>query len=171
MTPKEMKTTCQSGDPATAWVSEVTVVNHQLLAAAKHDRKAPARPSLPRSAPLGEERTDHGVRAQRAGLLARTGHRFLFVADRSCRLKRDAKINLLAITDSALHAAGIVGCRANFPVAHFKRIVVLRTPHPRRRKTRTYLESFGCRYAQHRFSQIRIELVENRFTESRRNAA
>src|SRR5947208_16653744 len=38
----------------------------QLLAAAKHDRKAPTRPSLPRSAPPGEERTDHGVQAQRA---------------------------------------------------------------------------------------------------------
>ncbi len=101
------------------------------------------------------------------GLFARTGHRLLFVGDRSCRLKRDAKINLFAITDSALHAAGIVGCRANFPTAYFKRIVVLSTPHPRRRKTRTYLESFGCRYAQHGFSQIRIELVKNRFTESR----
>src|SRR6266545_1933899 len=105
------------------------------------------------------------------GLLTRTGHRFLFVTDCSSWLKRDAKINLLTITDAALHASGIVGCRANFPTTHLKRIVMLRAPHPRRGRTRTDLESFGCRYAQHSFSQICIELVENRFTKSRRNAA
>src|ERR1700745_4330409 len=105
------------------------------------------------------------------GLPARTSHRFLFVADRSCRLKRDTKINLFAVTDAALHAAGIVGYCANSPATHFKWIVVLGAPHPRRRKPRADLESFGCRYAQHRFSQVRIELVENRFTKSRRDAA
>src|SRR6266496_4759548 len=104
-------------------------------------------------------------------LLARTGHGLLFMGDRSCRLKRDTKINLLSITDAALHAAGIVSCRANSPAAHLKWIVMLRAPHSRRRKTRTNLESLRRRYAQHRFSQICIELVENRFTESGRNAA
>src|SRR4030095_2679510 len=104
-------------------------------------------------------------------LLARTGHRFLFVADCSSWLKRDAKVNLLAITDAALHAPRIVSCRANSPTPHLKWIVVLRAPHSRRRKTGTDLESFCCRYAQHRFSKICIELVENRFTESGRNAA
>src|SRR6266508_5967521 len=105
------------------------------------------------------------------GLLTRTGHRFLFVTDCSSWLKRDAKINLLPITDAALHASGIVGCRANSPATHLKWIVMLRAPHPRRRKTGTDLESFCCRYAQHRFSKICIELIENRFTESGRNAA
>src|SRR5262249_10625649 len=105
------------------------------------------------------------------GLLARTSHRFLFVADGSGRLKSDAKINLLPITDAALHAAGIVGCRANFPAAHFKWVVMLRTPHPRRRKTRTDLEAFSCRNAQHRFSQICIELIEDRASESGRDSA
>ena len=47
---------------------------------------------------------------------------------------------------------------------------MLRAPHPGRRKTRTDFESFCRRYAQHRFSQICLELVENRFTNSRRNA-
>src|SRR5204862_8199611 len=93
------------------------------------------------------------------------------MGDRSCRLERDTKINLLSITDAALRAARIVSCRANSPAAYFKWIVMLRAPHPRRGKTRTNLESLRCRYAQHRFSQICIELVENRFTESGRNAA
>src|SRR5205809_3783966 len=93
------------------------------------------------------------------------------MGDRSCRLERDTKINLLSITEAALRAARIVSCRANSPAAYFKWIVMLRGPHPRRGKTRTNLESFRCRYAQHRFSQICIELVENRFTESGRNAA
>src|SRR5438876_7534394 len=101
MTPKEMKTTCQSGDPATDGIADcglstpkvfacsrptVGVADRtdpniskpiipkpairdprlQLLAVGAHDRKAPTRPSLPRSAPPGEERTDHGVHAQRA---------------------------------------------------------------------------------------------------------
>src|SRR5205814_5057563 len=104
-------------------------------------------------------------------LLARTGHGLLFVGDRSCGLKCDTKINLLSITDAALRAAGIVSCRANSPATHFKWIVMLRAAHPRRGKTGTNLESLRRRYAQHRFSQIRIELVENRFTESGRNAA
>src|SRR4029077_11234544 len=54
------------------------------------------------------------------GLLARACHRLLFVGDRSCRLKRDAKITPLAITDAPLHAAGIVGGPANLAAAHFK---------------------------------------------------
>ena len=48
---------------------------------------------------------------------------------------------------------------------------MLRAPHPRRGKTGTNLESLRRRYAQHRFRQIRIELVKNRFTKSGRNAA
>src|SRR6266487_1075251 len=104
-------------------------------------------------------------------LLARTGHRLLFVGDRSGRLKRDAKINLLPITDATLHAAGIVSCGANSSAAHLKWIVMLRAPHSRCRETGTNLESLRCRYTKHRFSQIRIELVENRFTESGWNAA
>src|SRR5215471_2052628 len=105
------------------------------------------------------------------GLLARTSHRSLFVTDRSCRLKRDAEIDLLPITDPALDAAGIVGCSANFSATHLKWIVMLRAPHPRRRKTGTDLEPFRRRYAQRRFSEICIELVENGFTQSRRNSA
>src|ERR1700756_5018962 len=96
------------------------------------------------------------------GLLARTGHRFLFVADCSCWLKRDAKINLFPVTDAALHAAGIIGRRANFSVPDLKWIVMLRAPHPGRRKTRSDFESFCRRYAQHRFGALRFELVENR---------
>src|SRR5437667_9682425 len=92
------------------------------------------------------------------------------MGDRSCRLERDTKINLLSITDAALRAARIVSCRANSPAAYFKWIVMLRAPHPSRGKTRTNLESFRCRYAQHRFSQICIELVENPFAESGLNA-
>src|SRR5207244_5309998 len=65
-------------------------------------------------------------------LLARTGHGLLFVGDRSCGLKCDTKIDLLSITDAALHSAGIVSCRANSPAAHLKWIVMLRAPHPRR---------------------------------------
>lgn len=106
-----------------------------------------------------------------SGLLARTSHRFLFVADCSCRLKRDAKINFLSITDAALHSAGVVRRRANFSAAHLKWIVMLRAPHPGGRKTRTDFETFCCRYAQHRFSQICLELIENRLANSRRNAA
>src|SRR5581483_1899542 len=104
-------------------------------------------------------------------LPVRTGHRFLFLADCSCWLKRDTKINLLPIADAALHATGIVGCRANSPGAYLKWIVVLRAPHSRCRKTGTDLESFCRRYAEHRLGQISLELVENRFTEPRRDAA
>src|SRR5437870_4216999 len=216
MTPKEMKTTCQSGEPATDGIADcglatpkffassraiVGVADRtdpstsksiipkpgirppspcygvasdprlQLLAAAKHDRKAPTRPSLPRSAPLGKNTRIMASARSELSLLARTGHRLLFMGDRGCRLKRDTKINLLSITDAALRAAGIVCCRANSPAAHFKWIVMLRAPHPRRGKTGTNLESLRRRYAQHRFRQIRIELVKNRFTKSGRNAA
>jgi len=95
-----------------------------------------------------------------AGLVVRTGDRFLFVADCSCRLERDTKINLLPVTDAALHATGIVGCCANLPGVHLEWIIVLRALHPGRCKTRSDFESFCRRYAQHRFSQIRFELVE-----------
>src|SRR4026209_2185769 len=104
-------------------------------------------------------------------LPARTSHRFLFVTDCSCRLKRDAKIDFLSITDAALHSAGVVCRRANFSAADLKWIVMLRTPHPGGRKTRTDFETFCCRYTQHCFSQICLELIENRLTNSRRNAA
>src|SRR5947208_6739346 len=103
-------------------------------------------------------------------LLTRTSHGLLFVGNRSCRLKCDTKINFFSITDAALRPAGIVSCRANSPATHFKWIVMLRTPHLRRGKTGTNLESLRCRYAQHRFSQIFIKLVENRFTKPRWNA-
>src|SRR4029453_6375398 len=69
------------------------------------------------------------------GLLPRTGHRLLFVGDRSCWLKRDAKINLFAVTDSALHATGIVGRRANFSATHLKWIIMLRAQQRSRRKS------------------------------------
>src|SRR5215813_11992673 len=105
------------------------------------------------------------------GLLARPGHRFLLVTDCSCWLKRDTKINLLAITDAALDAAGMIACRANSPTTHLKWIVMLRASHLSRGKARADLESFCCRYAEHRFSEIRFELVENRFTKSGRNTA
>src|SRR4029434_3627460 len=100
------------------------------------------------------------------GLLVETGYRFLFVADCSCWLKCDSKINLLSITNAALHATGIVRCGANSTATHLEWIIVLRASHQRRRKTRTDLESLCCRYAQHRFSQICLELVENRYTEA-----
>src|SRR5438876_10542709 len=93
------------------------------------------------------------------------------MGDRSCRLERDTKINLLSITDAALRAARIVSCRANSPAAYCKWIVMLRAPDPHRGKTRTSLESFRCRHAQHRFSPICIELLDNRFAESGRSAA
>src|SRR5262245_1229140 len=71
------------------------------------------------------------------GSLARTRHCLLFVGDRSCWLKRDAKINLFSVTDSALYATGIVGRRANFSASHLEWIVMLGTAQSRRRKTRT----------------------------------
>ena len=104
-------------------------------------------------------------------LLARTGDCFLLVADRRCWLKRDTKVNFLPIADSALHTAGIVGCRAYFPTTHLEWIVVLGASHPRRRETGPDLESFRCRYAQHRFGKICFEFIEDRFTKTRRNAA
>src|ERR1041385_2268205 len=76
------------------------------------------------------------------GLLARPSNCLLFVGDCSRRLKRDAKINFLSITDASLHSAGVVRRHANFSAAHLKWIVMLRTLHSGGRKTRTDFETF-----------------------------
>src|SRR6266487_3197666 len=79
------------------------------------------------------------------GLLARGGYGFLFVRDRCGRLKRNPKINLFAVADSALDAPCVVCRCTDFPTAHFKWVVMLRAAHPRRHKPGTNLKSFCCR--------------------------
>src|SRR5437667_2504375 len=103
-------------------------------------------------------------------LFTRYVYGFLFVRDRRCRLKSDAKVNLFAVADPALYAAGIICRRPDFTSAHFKWVVVLGATHVRRRKSGTDLKSFGCRKTQHRFRQISLELIKHRLAESGRNA-
>src|SRR5207302_36592 len=71
-----------------------------------------------------------------------TGDGLLLKGHCGGRLKRNAKINVFAVADSTLHAAGVVCCRPYFSTAHFKWIVVLRTAHSRRRKSGANLECF-----------------------------
>src|SRR5438046_2829041 len=103
-------------------------------------------------------------------LFTRYVYGFLFVRDRRCRLKSDAKVNLFAVADPALYAAGIICRRPEFTSAHFKWVVVLGATHVRRRKSGTDLKSFGCRKTQHRFRQISLELIKHRLAKSGRNA-
>src|ERR1051326_5748127 len=98
-----------------------------------------------------------------------SGDGFLRKRDCSGRLECNAKINVLAVADPALHAAGVVGRGSNFTAAHFERVIMLRAAHPCRRKPGADLESLTSRYAQHRFRQVCFKLVENRLAESRRN--
>src|SRR6266480_2008681 len=102
-------------------------------------------------------------------LFTRYVNGFLFARDRRCRLKSDAKVNLFAITDPALHAAGIICCCPDFTSAYFKWVVVFGATHVCRRKPGTDLKSFGCRKAQHRFRQIGLELIKHRLDKSGRN--
>ena len=95
----------------------------------------------------------------------------LFAHDGRRRLKRDPKINILAIADPALHASGVVCDRTNLFASHFKGVIVLRAAHPCRRKTRANLKTFRRRYAEHRFRQVRFELIENWFANSWRDTA
>src|SRR5258708_38935310 len=69
-----------------------------------------------------------------AGLVVRTGDRFLFVGDCSCWLERDTKINLLQLTDAALHATGTVGFSPSLPARTLACMRVLAALHPVRRK-------------------------------------
>jgi hypothetical protein len=91
-------------------------VDDQLLATAKHDRKAQARPSLPLSALLEGRTHGCGVRAA-FGCFRELVTVFCSWAIVAGIGRCDAKINLLPITDAALHASGIVSCRANSPRA------------------------------------------------------
>ncbi len=102
---------------------------------------------------------------------ARSRDSFLLARDRRSRLERDAKDDVFAIADAALHATGVICRRPNFSFAHFEWIVVFRSFHSRCSKSRTDLETFCRRQAQHRFSQVRFEFVENRLAQTRRNSA
>src|SRR5213078_3939113 len=85
--------------------------------------------------------------------------------------KRNAKVNVFAIANATLHASGVVRGCPNSSSAGFECIVVLRAPHPRRSKSRTDLERFRGRNAQHRFRQVCFELVEHGLAKSRGDAA
>src|SRR5437762_14391356 len=81
-------------------------------------------------------------------LFTRYVYGFLFVRDRRCRLKSDAKVNVFAVADPALYAAGIICLRPDFTSAHFKWVVVLGATQVLRHKFGTDLKSFGCFKAQ-----------------------
>ena len=98
-------------------------------------------------------------------------HRLLLASDRRGRLEGDAKENVFAVTDAALDAAGIIRLSPDFSLANFECVVVLRSAHPRRRKTGADLETLRRRQAQHRFRQIGFQFVEDRFAEAGRDAA
>src|SRR5436305_13285418 len=78
-------------------------------------------------------------------LLTRYVYGRLFVRVRRCRLKSDAKVNLFAVADVALYAAGIICRRPHFTSARFKCVVVLGATRVLRRKAGTDLTPFGCR--------------------------
>src|SRR6266550_4003692 len=99
-------------------------------------------------------------------LLVRSGDGFLLERNRCRRLKRNAKVNVFAIANATLHASGVVRGCPNSSSAGFECIVVLRTPHLRRRKSRADLKTFCRWYAQHRFRQVCFELVEHGLAKS-----
>ena len=99
-------------------------------------------------------------RAQCRGLTA-GGNRPLLSRDCSSRFERNTEINLFAIGDSTLNPAGEICFRDDAILAFFERIVVFRTPHPRRGKSGADFESFGCWQAQHSFCEISFQFIEN----------
>jgi len=104
-------------------------------------------------------------------LLVRSGDGFLLERNRCRRLKRNTKVNLLAIANATLHASGVVRGCPNSSSTGFECIVVLRAPHLRRSESRTDLERFRSRNAQHRFRQVCFELVEHGLAKSGWDAA
>ena len=96
---------------------------------------------------------------------------FLLECDRCRRFKRNANVNVFAIGNATLHAARVVRDCANPASADFECIVVLRAPHPSGRKSRADLKTFCRRNAQHRFRQVRFELVEYGFAKTWGHAA
>ena len=103
-------------------------------------------------------------------LLPGSGDGFLLKRDCSGWLECHAKINVFAIADPALYASGVVCSCPYFASPHFKWIIVLRAPHPRRCKPGADLKTLCSWYAQHRFRQVCFELVKNRLAEAGCNA-
>jgi hypothetical protein len=103
-------------------------------------------------------------------LLLGSGDGFLLKRDCSGWLECHPKINVFAIADPALYASGVVCSCPYFASPHFKWVIVLRAPHPRRCKPAADLKALCSWYAQHRFCQICFELVKNRLAEAGCNA-
>src|SRR2546423_2727920 len=90
---------------------------------------------------------------------------------RNCRgrLKGDTKINLFTVGNPTLDSAGKIRACADTAAALLEDVIVFRTAHARRGKSRTNFEAFGGGQTQHRFGEISFEFIENGFAQTRRN--
>ena len=93
--------------------------------------------------------------------------RLLRLRDRRGALEPNAEINVLAITDPALHAPAPVRARAHAPVgALHERVVVLRAGHLRAAEAGADLEGLGRGDGEHRVRELGLELVEDGLAEA-----
>ena len=86
----------------------------------------------------------------------------LLVHDGGHRLEGDAEVDGLAVGDAALHAAGIVFCRAHFAAPGPYRVVVLAAGHGDATETGADFEALGRGQAEHRLGEVGLEAVEHR---------
>ena len=135
---------------------------------------------------IGEDECRHGFddgdgAREHAGVVATVPDDFagrsrgvdarLFFCDGRRRLERDAEVDFLAVGNAALDSAGSVGRGADFPVAHFKCVVVLGAAEARSRETASDFKALGGGNAKHGFGEIGFEAVKNRFAQTGGNAA
>ena len=91
-------------------------------------------------------------------------HRFAGLQDRGHRLESDAKHDVFSVADAALNAAASVGGGANAVATVHKFVVVFRSPHEGATQPRTQFQRLGGRQGPHRFGEVGVQAVEDRFT-------
>ena len=99
------------------------------------------------------------------GVLAGAGEGVLGEADGGDGLEGDAEVDVLAVGDAALDAAGAVGGSAYLPVAQDERVIVRAAAHGGGGKAGAVFEAFGGVDAHHGVGEARLEAVEDGFAE------
>src|SRR5215217_9030079 len=95
----------------------------------------------------------------------------LWLGDRCGRLGGQAHDDLFAGADAAEDTAVVVASGADATVvAADERVVVLGSAHMRYAEALTHLDALDRRYAEHRFTNVGLELIENRLAQAGRYA-
>ena len=92
--------------------------------------------------------------------------RFLSGNDGRNRFERYAESDVHTIGNAALDATGVIRAGFDDPVFMIKSVVVLRAAHTYSSETRAIFESLAGIDAEHGFTQIGMELVQGRFTQT-----